>query len=211
MEPINILLVDDHPAFRAGLVALLSPLDGIKVVDQVANGEQALALINQLQPDVVLMDLTMPGMGGVVATERILRDNPHIRVLILSMSDDDESVFAALRAGARGYVVKGARRVELSRAIRAVAAGDAVFGPAIANRLIGYFSGLARREQSLPQLTPREREILGLMTSHLTNPQIAERLALTHKTVRNHVSNIFAKLHVGDRVSAVSRARESGF
>ncbi|GAA0400339.1 DNA-binding response regulator [Acrocarpospora corrugata] len=211
MEPIKILIVDDHPSFRAGLVALLSPLDGMTVADQVATGEQALAMITQLQPDVVLMDLSMPGMGGVAATERILRDHPHVRVLVLSMSDDDESVFAALRAGARGFVVKGARRVELSRAIRAVAAGDAVFGPAIANRLIAYFSGLAKREHSLPQLTPREREILGMMTSHLTNPQIAERLALSHKTVRNHVSNIFAKLHVADRSSAVSRARESGF
>lgn len=211
MEPIRVLLVDDHPAFRAGLTALLAPVQEITIVDEVASGEQALAVIHRVQPDVVLMDLTMPGMGGAEATERILRDHPHVRVLVLSMSDDDASVFAALRAGARGYVVKGARRAELSRSIQAVAAGEAVFGPAIAGRLIGYFSGPSRREQSLPELTPREREILTLMTSRLSNPQIAERLGLSQKTVRNHASNIFAKLHVADRASAVNRARESGF
>ncbi|GAB1816940.1 response regulator transcription factor [Herbidospora sp. RD11066] len=211
MEQIRVLLVDDHPAFRAGLLALLKPVIGIQVVDQASTGEQALALVPQVQPDVVLMDLAMPGMGGVGTTERLVRDHPHIRVLVLSMADDDDSVFAALRAGARGYVLKGARKAELVRAILAVHGGEALFGPAIASRLSGYFTGLAKREQGFPELTVREREILSLMAAHMTNPHIAERLALSGKTVRNHVSNIFAKLHVADRAQAITRARESGF
>ncbi|GIH60023.1 response regulator transcription factor [Microbispora siamensis] len=210
MEPIRVLLVDDHAAFRAGLRALLRPVEEMEVADEAASGEQALALLPRVQPDVVLMDLAMPGMGGVAATERITRDNPHVRVLVLSMADDD-AVFAAVRAGARGYVLKGARRAELVRAIRAVAEGEAIFGPALAGRLMGYFSDLARKpEPSFPELTPREREILGLVAGHLTNVQIAARLGLSQKTVRNHVSSIFAKLRVADRAEAIMRARESG-
>ncbi|OPG14652.1 response regulator transcription factor [Microbispora sp. GKU 823] len=211
MEPIRVLLVDDHAAFRAGLRALLRPVEEMEVADEAASGEQALALLPRVQPDVVLMDLAMPGMGGVAATERITRDNPHVRVLVLSMADDDDAVFAAVRAGARGYVLKGARRAELVRAIRAVAEGEAIFGPALAGRLMGYFSDLARKpEPSFPELTPREREILGLVAGHLTNVQIAARLGLSQKTVRNHVSSIFAKLRVADRAEAIMRARESG-
>ncbi|XVQ88354.1 response regulator [Microbispora siamensis] len=211
MEPIRVLLVDDHAAFRAGLRALLRPVEEMEVADEAASGEQALALLPRVQPDVVLMDLAMPGMGGVAATERITRDNPHVRVLVLSMADDDDAVFAAVRAGARGYVLKGACRAELVRAIRAVAEGEAIFGPALAGRLMGYFSDLARKpEPSFPELTPREREILGLVAGHLTNVQIAARLGLSQKTVRNHVSSIFAKLRVADRAEAIMRARESG-
>ncbi|MEV7807816.1 response regulator transcription factor [Microbispora sp. NPDC088329] len=211
MEPIRVLLVDDHAAFRAGLRALLRPVEEMEVADEAASGEQALALLPRVQPDVVLMDLAMPGMGGVAATERITRDNPHVRVLVLSMADDDDAVFAALRAGARGYVLKGARRAELVRAILAVAEGEAIFGPALAGRLMGYFSGLGGKpEPSFPELTPREREILGLVAGHLTNVQIAARLGLSQKTVRNHVSSIFAKLRVADRAAAIMRARESG-
>ncbi|MBE3010110.1 response regulator transcription factor [Microbispora sp. NEAU-D428] len=211
MEPIRVLLVDDHAAFRAGLRALLRPVEEMEVADEAASGEQALALLPRVQPDVVLMDLAMPGMGGVAATERITRDNPHVRVLVLSMADDDDAVFAAVRAGARGYVLKGARRAELVRAIRAVAEGEAIFGPALAGRLMGYFSDLARKpEPRFPELTPREREILGLVAGHLTNVQIAARLGLSQKTVRNHVSSIFAKLRVADRAEAIMRARESG-
>ncbi|MGI5160064.1 response regulator [Microbispora sp. CA-102843] len=211
MEPIRVLLVDDHSAFRAGLRALLRPLEEVEVADEAASGEQALALLPRVQPDVVLMDLAMPGMGGAAATERITRDNPHVRVLVLSMADDDDAVFAALRAGARGYVLKGARRAELVRAILAVAEGEAIFGPALAARLMGYFSDLGRKpEPSFPELTPREREILGLVAGHLTNVQIAARLGLSQKTVRNHVSSIFAKLRVADRAEAIMRARESG-
>nr|WP_083977365.1 response regulator transcription factor [Herbidospora sakaeratensis] len=211
MNQIRVLLVDDHPAFRAGLSALLKPVREIVIADEASTGEQALALVGGVQPDVVLMDLAMPGMGGVAATERLVRDHPHIRVLVLSMADDDDSVFAALRAGARGYVLKGARKAELVRSIVAVHGGEAIFGPAIASRLTGYFTGLARRERGFPELTAREREILILMSSHLTNPVIAERLGLSGKTVRNHVSSIFAKLHVADRAEAITRARESGF
>lgn len=211
MDPIRVLLVDDHAAFRAGLRALLRPVEEVEVADEAATGEQALALLPRVQPDVVLMDLAMPGMGGVAATERITRDNPHVRVLVLSMSDDDDAVFAAIRAGARGYVLKGARRAELVRSILAVAEGEAIFGPALAGRLMGYFSGLERKaEPSFPELTPREREILGLVAAHLTNPQIAARLGLSQKTVRNHVSSVFAKLRVADRAEAIMRARAAG-
>ncbi|ACZ84440.1 transcriptional regulatory protein LiaR [Streptosporangium roseum] len=207
---VRILLVDDHPGFRAGLRALLAAAEGIEVVDEAANGEQALALVGRAQPDVVLMDLAMPGMGGIAATERLVHDHPHIRVIVLSMSDDDDSVFAAMRAGARGYVLKGARKAELVRSVQAVAEGEAIFGPAIAARLTGYFTERERSEPALPELTRREREILGLVAEHLTNPQIAARLGLSQKTVRNHVSAVFSKLQVADRAHAIMRAREAG-
>ncbi|PZG21287.1 DNA-binding response regulator [Micromonospora craterilacus] len=210
MDQIRVLLVDDHAPFRAGLRALLATSPDIEVCGEAASGEEALAVLARLQPDVVLLDLTMPGMGGIAATERLVRMSPHVRVLILSMADDDDSVFAALRAGARGYVLKGARRVEIIRSVRVVADGEAIFGPAIATRLMGYFAGLDRTEPAFPELTSREREILTLIAQHLTNPQIAARLGLSTKTVRNHVSNIFAKLQVADRAQAISLAREQG-
>lgn len=207
---IRVLVVDDHAGFRAGLRTLLATAEGIDVADEAGTGEQALALAGRIQPDVVLMDLDMPGMGGIAAIERLTRDHPHIRVLVLSMSDDDDSVFAAVRAGARGYVVKGARRAELVRSVQTVAEGGAVFGPALASRLVGYFSAGERAEPALPGLTPREREILALIAGHLTNPQIAARLGLSQKTVRNHVSAVFTKLQVADRAQAIMRAREAG-
>ncbi|MFD0890406.1 response regulator [Streptosporangium algeriense] len=211
---IRVLLVDDHAGFRAGLRTLLSTAEGVEVADEVSSGEQALAVVGRLQPDVVLMDLTMPGMGGVAATGRLVRDHPHIRVVMLSMSDDDDSVFAAMRAGARGYVLKGARRAELVRAVQAAADGEAIFGPAIAARLVGYFAerehAFAGQGPALPELTRREREVLGLMAERLTNPQIAARLGLSHKTVRNHVSAVFTKLQVNDRAEAITRARRAG-
>ncbi|MEV8631238.1 response regulator transcription factor [Streptosporangium sp. NPDC051023] len=207
---VRVLLVDDHAGFRAGLRTLLSAAEEIEVVEEVASGEQALAVVGRVQPDVVLMDLTMPGMGGVAATERLVRDHPHIRVVVLSMSDDDDSVFAAMRAGARGYVLKGARKAELVRSIQAVAEGEAIFGPAIAARLVGYFAERERGEPALPELTRREREILRLMAEHMTNPQIAARLGLSQKTVRNHVSAVFTKLQVADRAHAIIRAKEAG-
>ncbi len=210
MEIIRTLIVDDHAAFREGLRALLETADDIEVADEAATGEQALALAPAVQPDLVLLDLAMPGMGGIATTERLIRAMPHIRVLILSMADDDDSVLAAMRAGARGYVLKGARKAELLRAVRAVAAGEAIFGAALAVRLMGYFSGLDRRHAAFPELSDRERQILGLVAQHLTNPQIAERLGLSQKTVRNHVSSIFTKLRVADRAQAIMRAREAG-
>ncbi|MBB2909753.1 DNA-binding NarL/FixJ family response regulator [Streptosporangium becharense] len=207
---ISVLVVDDHPGFRAGLRTLLSTAEGIEVRDEAGSGEQALALVGSAQPDVVLMDLAMPGMGGIAAIEHLARDHPHIKVIVLSMSDDDDSVFAAMRAGARGYVLKGARRAELVRSVQTVADGGAVFGPALASRLVGYFSAGQRAEPALPDLTRREREILGLLAGHLTNQQIATRLGLSQKTVRNHVSAVLTKLQVTDRAQAIMRAREAG-
>jgi DNA-binding NarL/FixJ family response regulator len=209
---VRVLIVDDHAHFRAGLRALLATADEVEVCGEAASGEEALTALARHQPDVVLLDLAMPGMGGIAATQRILETNPHVRVLVLSMADDDDSVFAALRAGARGYVLKGARRVEIIRAVRVVADGEAIFGPAIATRLMGYFANVDREPPAatIPGLTQREHEILTLVAQHLTNPQIATRLGLSQKTVRNHVSNIFAKLQVGDRAQAIDLAREAG-
>ncbi|GAA3218368.1 response regulator [Dactylosporangium siamense] len=209
---VRVLIVDDHAQFRAGLRALLATAEEVEVCGEAASGEEALTALARHQPDVVLLDLAMPGMGGIAATQRILETNPHVRVLVLSMADDDDSVFAALRAGARGYVLKGARRVEIIRAIRVVADGEAIFGPAIATRLMGYFASVDREPPAatIPGLTQREHEILALVAQHLTNPQIAARLGLSQKTVRNHVSNIFAKLRVADRAQAIDLAREAG-
>lgn len=210
MDPVRVLIVDDHAAFRDGLRALLDQADDIEVVGEAASGEHAVAVLGSAQPDVVLLDLAMPGIGGLEATTRILHNAPHVRILVLSMAADDDSVFAAMRAGARGYVVKGARRADLLRAVRAVAAGEAIFGAAVAYRLTAYFSGLNRREPALPELTERERDILALMAKHLTNPQIAQRLGLSEKTVRNHVSNILTKLRAADRAQAIIMARDAG-
>ncbi|WP_433604086.1 response regulator [Dactylosporangium sp. CA-139114] len=208
---VRVLVVDDHEQFRAGLRALLATSPEVEVCGEAASGEEALTALPRLQPDVVLLDLVMPGMGGIAATERITAAMPHVRVLVLSMADDDDSVFAAVRAGARGYVLKGARRTEIIRSIRVVADGEAIFGPAIATRLMGFFAGLDRTAPDpFPELTQRERQILAHIARHLTNPQIAERLGVSQKTVRNHVSNIFTKLQVADRAQAIVLARDAG-
>ncbi|MEV6930214.1 response regulator transcription factor [Dactylosporangium sp. NPDC051485] len=210
-EPVRVLVVDDHEQFRAGLRALLATSAEVEVCGEAASAEEALAALPRLQPDVVLLDLVMPGMGGIAAAARMAADMPHVRVLVLSMADDDDSVFAAVRAGARGYVLKGARRSEIIRSIRVVADGEAIFGPAIATRLMGYFAALDRTAPDpFPELTQRERQILAHIARHLTNPQIAERLGVSQKTVRNHVSNIFTKLQVADRAQAIVLAREAG-
>ncbi|MGI5184647.1 response regulator [Dactylosporangium sp. CA-152071] len=211
-ETVRVLIVDDHAQFRAGLRALLATTGEVEVCGEAASGEEALTALARAQPDVVLLDLAMPGMGGIAATQRILEASPHVRVLVLSMADDDDSVFAALRAGARGYVLKGARRLEIIRAVKVVADGEAIFGPAIATRLMGYFANVDRDPPTpaIPGLTAREHEILAFVAQHLTNPQIAQRLGLSQKTVRNHVSNIFAKLQVADRAQAIDLAREAG-
>lgn len=207
-----MLIADDHPHFRQGLRALLHETAEIEVVGEAGDGEQAVALATELQPDVVVMDLHMPRLGGIEATRRILRTSPHIGILVLSMFEDDDSIFAALQAGARGYLPKGALKAEILRSIRAVASGEAIFGPAIARRLIAYFSGPrpAAPPDAFPELTDREREILGLVARHQTNPEIARQLDLSPKTVRNHVSNIFTKLQVADRAQAILRARSAG-
>lgn len=213
MEPTRVLIADDHSHFRKGLSALLLSASDLEVVGEAEDGDQATALAAELQPDVILMDLNMPGTDGVEATRQILNTSPHISILVVSMFEDDDSVFAALQAGARGYLLKGASKAEILRAIRAVVSGEAIFGPNIAKRLMSYFASPRPRSapaEAFPELTEREREILALVAEHQTNPEIARRLHLSQKTVRNHVSNIFAKLQVADRAQAIIRAREAG-
>lgn len=210
-EPVRILLADDHPSFLAGLEALLATVPGVVAVGRAGSGEEAVAAAAELQPDVVLMDLNMPGIDGIEATRRIIATSPHIAVLVLSMYEDDDQVFGALKAGARGYLLKGADRAELVRAIRGVASGEAIFGPAIARRLVAFFASRPAVEPAVfPELTDREREILDLVARGLNNAEITQRLVLSPKTVRNHVSNIFSKLQVADRGQAIVRAREAG-
>ena len=208
----RILIADDHDSFRSGLRAVLGTADDLVVVGEAASGSEAVSQVAALHPDVVLMDLTMPGMDGIEATRRIVDAAPHVAVLVLTMSDDDDSVFAAIQAGARGYLLKGAQRAELIRSVRAVAAGDAIFGPAVARRLMAYFSRPtpSGTEAAFPELTEREREILELVAQGRSNAEITAHLVLSPKTVRNHVSNIFSKLQVRDRAEAIVRAREAG-
>lgn len=212
MDSTRILIVDDHPHFREGLRALLGSTPDLEVVGEAGSGEDAIDLAVALQPDIILMDLFMPGMSGIDATRRILHTSPHISILVISMFEDDDSVFAALQAGARGYLLKGALKTEILRAINAVSSGGAIFGPAIARRLMHYFANprATMMEHTFPELTDREREILGFIAQHETNPEIARKLSLSPKTVSNHVSNIFSKLQVAGRTEAILRAREAG-
>jgi DNA-binding NarL/FixJ family response regulator len=208
---IRVLVADDHPAFRAGLNLLLTDVDDIEVVDTAQNGLDAVRLALLLEPDVVVMDLRMPDLDGIEATRRLHADLPDLGVIVLTMFDDDASVFAAMRAGARGYLLKGAEQEDIVRAIRAVSAGDAIFGPAIAQRIVEHFSaGAGTTREAFPTLTGREREVLELIAAGCGNAAIAQRLSLSLKTVRNHVSNIFAKLQVADRAAAIIKAREAG-
>ena len=213
MDSIRILIADDHPLFRDGLHGLLDSVPDTEVVGEATDGREAIALATSLQPDVILMDLKMPGVNGLQAMREILHTSPHIRIVIVSMLEDDDSVFAAMRAGARGYLLKGADQAELVRAITAVGSGEALFSPAIAKRLIAFFTGLQNEtaaQIAFPELTDREREVLDLIAGGLNNTEIAQRLFLSGKTVRNHVSNIFSKLQVADRAQAIVRAREAG-
>ncbi|WP_404351901.1 response regulator transcription factor [Phycicoccus jejuensis] len=208
---IRLLIVDDHPAFRRGLELMLSDVDDIEVVAQAASGEEAVELAAQVPPDVVLMDLRMPGLDGIESTRRLKRLHSSLSVVVLTMFEDDASVFAAMRAGARGYVLKGADQDEIERAVRAAAAGEAIFGPAIADRVILHFARDGDHPRStFPSLTQREREVLSLIANGKGNAAIAHELGINLKTVRNHVSNVFTKLHVSDRASAIVKARESG-
>jgi DNA-binding NarL/FixJ family response regulator len=211
-EPIRVLIAEDNDRFRQGVRALLEATADTEVAGEAADGAEAVAVAERVQPDVILMDLRMPGVDGIEATRRVLATSPHIGVLVLTMFEDDDSVFAAMRAGARGYLLKGALKGEILRAIRGVASGEAIFGPAIARRLMQYFDAPRTPDPStaFPNLTEREREILTLIAEHRTNPEIAHRLGLSEKTVRNHVSNIFSKLQVIDRAQAILRAREAG-
>jgi len=215
MDPIRILIADDHPLFRDGLRALLESVADMQIIGEAATGDEALVQARVLQPDVILMDIKMPGLNGIEATRRILQTSPHIRILILTMFEDDESVFAAVRAGARGYLLKGAVQEETLRAIHAVASGEAIFGPTVAARLMHYFGSTrptARSDpaQFFPELTDREYEILTLIAQRKSNAQIAAHFVLNPKTVRNHVSNILSKLQVADRAEAMHAAWTAG-
>ncbi|GAC1390738.1 MAG: response regulator transcription factor [Ktedonobacteraceae bacterium] len=215
MSRIRVLIADDHPVFRYGLRALLqTEVTTIEVVGEAATGEEAVTLATQVNPEVILMDVNMPGINGIEATRRILSTTPQVGILMLTMFDDDEAVFAAIRLGARGYLLKGAEGEETLRAIKAVSQGEAIFSPTIAQRLRGYFATQRKHPQTaaplFPELTEREREVLTLLAQGYTNPTIAERLVLSPKTVRNHVSTIFSKLQVAGRAEAIIRARDAG-
>jgi DNA-binding NarL/FixJ family response regulator len=209
---VRVVLADDHPMVRYDITAVLADAPEVLVVGEASDGEELLAVVEQHHPDVVVTDLDMPGMTGAEATARLRTSHPDLAVLVLTLHEDDESLFAALRAGARGYLLKGADRAELVRAILSVAAGEAVYGPAVASRIVQFFTG-ARDEyaaQVFPELTDRERDVLGLIASGRRNSEIATALGLSDKTVRNHVSNVLLKLQVPDRTAAALKARESG-
>lgn len=208
---IRLLVADDHPAFRRGLELMLADVDDIEIVGEAQTGLQAVELAAELSPDVILMDLRMPGLDGIEATRRVTRESAAPAVLVLTMFEDDDSVFAAMRAGARGYLLKGADQDEIVRAVRAVAAGEAIFGPEIARRVITHFArGTGAAAVAFPALTEREREVLDLVAAGKGNATIAHELMISLKTVRNHVSNIFTKLQVSDRSAAVIKARRAG-
>jgi DNA-binding NarL/FixJ family response regulator len=211
-EPIRILIVDDHTLFRDGMAALLTTNESTEVIGQASSGREAIESAAALQPDVVLMDIQMPGINGIEATRQIVSTSPHIGVIVVTMFEDDDTVFAAMRAGARGYVLKGADQDQMLRTIEAVARGEALFGAAIAGRLMAYFSKPrpTAPAEAFPELTEREREVLELIAQGLDNREIARRLSLSHKTIRNHVSNIFNKLQVAGRAEAIIRARDAG-
>jgi DNA-binding NarL/FixJ family response regulator len=210
-DPTRVLIADDHPIVVEGLRAVLSTLPDMTLVSAVATGREAIRVATAEHPDVVVMDLRMPDVTGIEATRQILARHPDVAVLVLTMYDDDEWLFAAVRAGARGYLVKGVPNDAIVRALRSVAAGEAVFGPTVAQRVLDYFTtGAPAAEEPLPELSDREREILTLLAAgHGTN-DIARRLYLSPKTVRNHVSGILHKLHVTDRAQAIVLAREAG-
>ena len=206
---IRVLIADDHPLVRSGLKALLASVEGIEVVGEAADGGAAVEVALRVRPDVVVMDIQMPGQDGIEATRRLAAEAREVGVLVLTMHEDDESVFAAMRAGARGYVLKGAEQEEIVGAIRAVSLGEAIFGPGIAQRVLRLFSQ-ERQVEPFPELTSRERQTLDLMAAGASNREIARKLFLSPKTVSNNVSYILGKLQVADRSKAIVRARRSG-
>jgi DNA-binding NarL/FixJ family response regulator len=211
-EPTRVLIADDHHLFRYGLKTMLARAGGFEVVGETASGEGAVKKAAELEPDIVLMDIQMPNMNGIEATRRVVEANPAVGVVMLTMFGDDDSVFAAMRAGARGYVLKGADAEEVLMVVGAVAAGEAHFGPEIAKRLMGFFSAPKPSPplEAFPELTAREVEVLDLIARGRSNAEIAGRLYVSPKTVRNHISSIFTKLQVADRAHAIVRAREAG-
>jgi DNA-binding NarL/FixJ family response regulator len=210
VTPVRVLIADDHPLVRSGLRALLGAAEDVEVVGEAATGEEAVTLAASLQPEVIVMDLRMPGINGIEATRRIVQANLKIRILVVTLFEDDDSVFAALRAGARGYLLKDANEVEVLRAIRAVSSGDAIFSATIAQRLIDFFAAPRPAQAALPFPDLTEREILTLIAQGRSNAEIAQSLVISMKTVRNYISNIFSKLQVADRSQAIIRAREAG-
>lgn len=214
MSPLRILIADDHPLFRKGMRALLDTMTDMEVVGEATSGKETVELATQLRPDVILMDLQMPEGGGMAATREIAQADSGAHILVVTLFEDDDSVFAALRAGAQGYILKDADEEEMVRAIRAVGQGEAIFSPAIASRLMDFFSTsrpTSYQGEAFPDLTRREREILVLIARGESNAAIAEQLSISLKTVRNHVSNIYSKLQVADRTQAAIRAREAGY
>lgn len=212
-SPIRILVVDDHRLFREGLIALLDDAPDTDLAGEAETGSEAIEKMESLAPDVVLMDIMMPDMNGIEATARIRADHPETHVVMLTMLEDDDSLFAAMCAGAHGYILKGADKADVLRTVRAVASGEALFGPAIARRLTTFFQyaeGKGLSVSPFPELTDREREVLDLIAEGLDNATIAGKLYISTKTVSNHISNIFAKLHVSDRAQAIVAAREAG-
>lgn len=210
MDPIRVMLVDDHPVVRSGLRALLDSLPGYSVVAEATDGEGAVREAHLTRPDVILMDIRMPGIDGLEATRRIRSTSPDIAVLVLTMLDDDDTVFGAMRAGAQGYLLKGAEQGDIDRAIRSVVAGEAIFSPGVAQRVLGFFAAPPAADDQFPGLTAREREVLDLVAAGRRNQAIAQELFLSPKTVANHISSIFAKLEVADRSEAIVRARRGG-
>jgi DNA-binding NarL/FixJ family response regulator len=211
-DTVRVLIADDHPLFREGMRGRLDRVADVAVVGEAASGDEAVELAHKLEPDVILMDIKMPGLNGIEATREIQRANPQIGILVLTMFEDDDSVFAAMRAGAKGYLLKDSGGEGVVHAIRAVASGEAVFGPGVAERIIGFFSAprTAAPQRAFPELTEREEEVLSLVAQGKSNREIARQLFVSLKTVRNHVSNILLKLQVADRAQAVIRARDAG-
>jgi DNA-binding NarL/FixJ family response regulator len=210
VNALRVVLADDHPVVRDGLSALLSSVPGIEVVATAATGREAVRAAVTEAPDVLVLDVQMPDLDGVAAAAEIVRAAPGVAVLMLTMFDDDDSVFAAMRAGASGYLLKGATQDEIVRAIHAVAAGEAIFGPGVARRVLGLLSGSGRSADPFPELTTRERQVLELLASGLSTTAVGVRLGLATKTVTNHASAVFAKLGVSGRGEAVQRARRAG-
>jgi DNA-binding NarL/FixJ family response regulator len=209
---ITVVLADDHPVVRSGLRALLASTPGMRLVAEAVNGREAIQAAAAYRPSVLLVDIQMPELDGIDATRAVVAVAPGTAVLVLTMFEDDDSVFAAVRAGARGYILKGAEQDEILRAVRCVAEGGVIFGPSIARRVDALLSGGPEDLPNLPfpQLTDREREVLDLIAAGLANPQICDKLGLAVKTVGNHISSIFAKLQVADRAQAIVRARDAG-
>lgn len=214
MNTIRVLIVDDHTLFRDGLKEILAKVPDIEVVGEAGTGEEAVSIAETTQPDVVLMDINMPNMNGIEAAQKVLSLRPDTGVIMLTMLEDDDSLFAAMVAGARGYILKGADKAEVIKTIRAIASGEAQFGPAIASRLSRLFhtspSTVNRAVVPFPDLTDRERELLELIAAGLNNQEISQQLHISPKTVSNHISSVFTKLQVVDRAQAIVKARKAG-